>query len=351
MGAQVDKGPTNVSKVQEHLLEHAEDTGAQEEVGVNRQPRAVKYLISSNAAMAQNLFNHQVQGFLYQGDCRTLLASLPPLSVQLIITSPPYNIGKEYEAQQKTLEEYLCLQEEVITECVRVLRPSGSICWEVGNHIVGNGEILPLDITLHSIFAKHRLKLRNRIVWHFEHGLHAQNRLSGRYEVLMWYTKSDDYTFNLDPVRVPQKYPGKRHFKGPHVGELSGNPIGKNPSDVWIFPNVKSNHVEKTEHPCQFPIELVDRMLLATTNPDDVVLDPFAGTSTSLVAALLRERLACGAEIMPAYVEISRRRIEQTVEGTVPFRATGTPIYTPSNDKIAQLPTEFAAVRRQARDK
>ena len=351
MGKQIDQFPQDVPPAQLHVLEHAEDAGIQDEVGVNHQPNAVQYLIGSDTAMAQNLFNHQVQGFLYQGDCRTLLASLPAISVQLIITSPPYNNGKEYEEQQQTLEEYLRLQEEVITECVRVLRPSGSICWEVGNHMVGDGEILPLDIPLHSIFAKHRLKLRNRIVWHFEHGLHAKNRLSGRYEVLMWYTKSDDYTFNLDLVRVPQKYPGKRHFKGPHVGELSGNPLGKNPSDVWIFPNVKSNHVEKTEHPCQFPIELVDRMLLATTNPGDVVLDPFAGTSTSLVAALLRERLACGAEIMPAYVEISRRRIEQTVEGTVPFRATGTPIYTPSNNKLAQLPAEFAAIRSQLSDK
>jgi adenine-specific DNA-methyltransferase len=128
---------------------------------------------------------------------------------------------------------------------VRLLHPRGSICWQVGNH-VDDGEVVPLDIVLYPIFKEHGLKLRNRIVWHFEHGLHCTKRLSGRYETILWFTKSNDYTFNLDPIRVPSKYPGKKHFKGPRAGQLSGNPLGKNPSDVWIFPNVKNNHVEKT---------------------------------------------------------------------------------------------------------
>ena len=123
------------------------------------------------------------------------------------------------------------------------------------------------------------LKLRNRIIWRFNHGLHCKKRFSGRYETILWFTKNDEYVFNLDPVRVPSKYPGKRHFKGPKRGQLSGNPLGKNPSDiwdvvqqdwedeVWDIPNVKANHPEKTEHPCQFPVELVQRCVLALTQP------------------------------------------------------------------------------------
>lgn len=102
----------------------------------------------------------------------------------------------------------------MIGECVRTLHDSGSICWQVGNY-VNNGEIIPLDIALYPIFAGLGLHLRNRSVWHFEHGLHASKRFSGRYEVILWFTKSDRYTFNLDDVRVPQKYPNKKHFKGP----------------------------------------------------------------------------------------------------------------------------------------
>lgn len=146
----------------------------------------------------------------------------------------------------------------------------------MGNY-VDNGEIIPLDILLYPIFSSFKLKLRNRIVWHFGHGLHASKRFSGRYEVILWFTKTDEYVFNLDNVRVPQKLPNKKHFKGPNKGKLSGHPLGKNPSDVWEIPNVKSNHVEKTIHPCQFPVELIERLVLALTDEGDWVFDPFIG--------------------------------------------------------------------------
>jgi adenine-specific DNA-methyltransferase len=282
--------------------------------------------------------------YLHAGDCRDFIEALPDESVQLVITSPPYNIGKKYEKKTR-IEEYLALQADVIEKCARVLSSSGSICWQVGNHMRGRNEILPLDIPIYGIFDSLGFKLRNRIVWHFEHGLHCQNRFSGRYEVLLWFTKSDDYTFNVDEVRVPQKYPGKRYFKGPKVGELSGNPLGKNPSDVWVFPNVKHNHPEKTSHPCQFPVELADRMVLATTRPGDIVMDPFAGVSSTICAALLRGRRGCGAEIIPEYVNISKQRIQQALNSTLPVRPTGKPVYQPRKEKSARLPAEFAEAR------
>lgn len=192
--------------------------------------------------------------------------------MKLIVTSPPYNLGKDYETRS-SLDDYLQSQAEVIRKCVRLLHPQGSICWQVGNY-VERGEIVPLDAVLFPIFRAEGLKLRNRIIWHFGHRLHSTRRLSGRCETINWWTKNEDYTWNLDPIRVPAKYPGKRYYKGPNVGELSGNPKGKNPSDVWEFPNVKSNHPEKTVHPCQFPVELVERLVLSMTDEGDAVFDP-----------------------------------------------------------------------------
>lgn len=249
-------------------------------------------------------------------------------SMKLIVTSPPYNIGKSYE-RRSSLESYLAQQAKTIAECVRLLHPQGSICWQVGNH-VQNGEIYPLDIVLYDLFKSHGLKLRNRIVWHFEHGLHCSKRLSGRYETIMWFTKGDEYTFNLDPIRVPSKYPGKKYFKGPKAGQLSCNPLGKNPGDVWVFPNVKSNHVEKTIHPCQFPVELVERLVLSLTNKKDSVLDPYMGVGSSVIAALKHGRHGHGCDLMSEYVDIAQTRIDQLANGTLKTRPMHKPVYDPS---------------------
>jgi len=263
--------------------------------------------------------------------CADNLAFMRPLadeSMHLIVTSPPYNMGKSYE-HRRALEDYVAQQKEVIAECVRLLHPRGSLCWQVGNHVQG-GEVFPLDIVLYPLFKAQGLKLRNRIIWHFGHGLHCSKRFSGRHETILWFTKTDDYVFNLDAVRIPSKYPGKKHFKGPKRGQLSGHPLGKNPSDVWDIPNVKFNHVEKTIHPCQFPIELVERLVLALTNPGDSVLDPYMGVGSALIAALKHGRAAYGCDIVPQYVEIAQQRIDQLRAGTLRMREMGKPIYDPA---------------------
>ncbi len=255
------------------------------------------------------------------------LSRLPDASVQLVVTSPPYNIGKVYE-KRKPLDQYVEEQSRIIGECVRVLKEGGSICWQVGNH-VQSGEVFPLDIILYSIFKEHGLALRNRIIWSFEHGLHCSKRLSGRHETILWFTKGDDYFFNLDAIRIPAKYPNKKHFKGPNAGKLSGNPLGKNPGDVWNIPNVKSNHVEKTEHPCQFPVELVERLVLALTNPGDIVLDPYAGVASALIAAVKHARRGRGAEINKKYHMIGLERLKSFSNGTLRTRPMGKPVYDP----------------------
>ena len=164
-------------------------------------------------------------------DCLSALKKMESNTFDLILTSPPYNVGKEYETKVG-IEEYLETQEDIIRELVRTLSDKGNLCWQVGNYVY-RGEIFPLDIYYYRIFKQYGLKLRNRIIWHFGHGLHASNRFSGRYETILWFSKTDEYIFNLDNVRIPSKYPGKRHFKGPKKGQLSGNPLGKNPSDIW----------------------------------------------------------------------------------------------------------------------
>ncbi len=281
-------------------------------------------------------FDQAADFVLFEGDCLDLLPQIPDGFVKLVVTSPPYNLGKPYESRLK-MNEYLAQQREVIEECVRVLDERGSICWQVGNY-VDDGEIIPLDIVLYPIFASLRLHLRNRIVWHFGHGLHASKRFSGRYEVILWFTKTDDYTFNLDAVRVPQKYPRKKYFKGPKKGQLSGNPLGKNPSDVWEIPNVKANHVEKTIHPCQFPVELIERLVLSMTDEGDWVLDPFIGVGTTAIAALMHNRRAIGAEIIPEYVEVAKERIRLAEEGKLRIRPMNRPIYDPDVPRASVPP-------------
>jgi adenine-specific DNA-methyltransferase len=247
--------------------------------------------------------------------------------MQLIVTSPPYNIGKTYE-KRSPLEAYVTQQARVIAECVRLLDERGSLCWQVGNH-VQDGEIFPLDMVLYPIFREHGLHMRNRIVWHFGHGLHCTKRLSGRYETIMWFTKGPRYTFRLDPIRVASKYPGKTHFKGPKIGQLSGNPLGKNPSDVWIFPNVKNNHVEKTAHPCQFPVELVERLVLSMTYPGDAVFDPYMGVGSSIIAAIRHGRVGYGCDVVPDYVDIAWRRVRALRAGRLETRPMARPVYDP----------------------
>jgi adenine-specific DNA-methyltransferase len=274
---------------------------------------------------------------LYLGDTLELISQIPDGAAQLIVTSPPYNIGKEYEIKMK-LEDYINLQKKVINKCVRILSDTGSICWEVGNYIE-NGEVFPLDILLYPIFKKNKLQLRNRIIWHFEHGLNPQKRLSGRHETILWFTKSDDYFFNLDPIRVPQKYPGKKYYKGPKKGDYSSNPMGKNPGDVWVIPNVKHNHPEKTIHPCQYPVELIERLVLSLTQEGDLVFDPFIGVGSTAVASIIHNRKSAGADLVNKYIETARERIRLASRNQLPLRPMNKPIYEPpKNSTLTKNP-------------
>ena len=279
---------------------------------------------------------------IIHGDCKKVLNQIDDSSIQLIVTSPPYNIGKEYE-KKYPLDEYINDQREIISICAKKIKDEGSICWQVGNFIKktkNKSEVYPLDIALYDLFKENDLQLRNRIVWHFGHGQHPKNRFSGRHETILWFTKTDDYVFNIDDIRVPQIYPGKKNYKGPRKGEYSGNKKGKNPSDIWNLPNVKANHVEWTEHPCQFPLALVKRLIKGLSHQNDIIFDPYLGSGTSVAAAVQLGRKAIGSELNKKYCEIALKRTQQAIDKDkkLPERGEEPPYVPPKNTKLTTNP-------------
>ena len=299
-----------------------------------------------------NSYSESNKVTLHNGDCLELLKNIPDESVDLVITSPPYCIGKAYEDPHDDIKTFRKQHTDIFKDLYRVVKPGGSICWQVGYHI-SDKCVIPLDYIVYEIFTSlsecldHPLTLRNRIVWTFGHGLNSTTRFSGRHETILWFTKGAQTVFNLDAVRVPQKYPGKRSYRGPNKGELSGNPLGKNPSDIWDIPNVKAKHVEKTTHPCQFPVAIPQRLIRALTLPGALVLDPFMGSGTTGVAALIEGRRFAGAEIKEEYYEISLERLNDAAEGKAKVREDR-PVSEPNpNAAVAKLPDEFRKVREQ----
>lgn len=257
----------------------------------------------SNTSQSNFLVNH-----IFLGNCQDLLCQLPDESVDLIVSSPPYNLGKEYEAKQ-ALDIYLAEQKIILEECTRIIKKTGSLFWQVGA-FADRGMLIPLDIRFFPILESCGLIPRNRIIWARQHGLHARKKFSCRHETILWFTKSDDYIFNLDAIRVPQKYQNKKHYRGDRKGELSCNPDGKNPGDIWMFRNVKHNHEEQTIHPCQFPEDLIARIILSTTQTGDLVLDPYMGSGTVAVVARDYQRDFLGAELDPKYHQVALRRLQ-----------------------------------------
>jgi adenine-specific DNA-methyltransferase len=300
----------------------------------------------------------QLDHRLLCGDASKVLDLIKDRSCRLVISSPPYNIGKPYERDcRRSIDEYFEWLSPIVKKLVRKVTPDGHLCWQVGNY-VKKGQVFPLDYFFYQILSNEGWVLRNRIIWHFNFGLHAKKRFSGRYETLLWFTQSEDYRFQLEPVLVPQLYPGKRHSnsRSEKAGTPSGNPKGKNPSDFWSFdpsvafikdpiwelPNVKANHPEKTTHPCQFPSELVERCVLALTEPGDTVLDPFVGAGTSVIAAAMHGRTGIGIDKDREYIHLAKRRLRMQQRGKLATRPCGRPIRRPKPDeRVATVPQEW----------
>lgn len=268
---------------------------------------------------------------LFNGDSARVLENFEDSSIDLTLTSPPYCIGKAYD-KHTTIDGFREINQPIIEKIYNKTKNGGSICWQVGYH-VNNGEIIPLDFITYDIFKSidPNIKLRNRIMWTFGHGANCTKRFSGRHETILWFTKGDEYFFDLDAIRIKQKYPGKKYYKGQKKGEYSCNPLGKNPGDVWEIPNVKANHVEKTSHPCQFPIALAQRIIRALCPQQGVVLDPFMGSGSTGAAAMIEKRAFTGIELDKNYYNIAKERIYLAQNGELLYRDLNKPIFDPRN--------------------
>ena len=300
--------------------------------------------VHKSASHAVRSLNNDMPTVLFIGDCMELIRRMPDGSVDLTITSPPYCMGKEYE-RSRSVEDFITTHKLILPEIVRITRDGGSICWQVGYHVT-NQSAYPLDYSVFSILSGIKgIALRNRIIWTFGFGMNQTSRFSGQHETILWFTKGTDYFFDLDAVRIPQKYPGKRRYKGPRKGEFSCNPKGKNPGDVWEIPNVKASHVEKLGHPCQFPVGLAERFVRAMCPRQGVVFDPYMGSASTGVAAILNGRRFLGAEVNKKYETMAYTRLLSAYNGTALFRPVDRPIYVASSrDALARRPQHFVEV-------
>jgi len=256
---------------------------------------------------------HRGEAYLiYQGDCVKLMEALPQELCALTITSPPYNIGKEYE-RPRPVSEYLDWCELWIRQIHRFTKRHGAFWLNLGYITLdGRAKAIPIPYLL---WDRVPFYLVQEVVWNYGAGVAAKRSFSPRNEKFLWYVKNpDEYVFNLDAVRDPNvKYPNQKKN-----GKKKCNPLGKNPSDVWQFPKVTSgknrSSKERTPHPAQFPIAVIDRIIKACSNPGDLVLDPFLGSGSLIEAAIRNERVAVGFEVNPKYVQIASHRIESLLK-------------------------------------
>lgn len=249
---------------------------------------------------------------IYRGDCVELMSRLPPQIVDLTVTSPPYNIGKEYE-EVRDLDDYIAWSEKWIGNVHRVTGPAGAFWLNLGYVSVDQrAKAIPLPYLL---WQKIPFFLLQEVVWNYGAGVACKRMFSPRNEKFLWYVKDmDRYTFNLDEVRDPNvKYPNSKKN-----GRIRCNPHGKNPTDVWQIPKVTSGEnrssQERTPHPAQFPAAVIERIILACSEPGDLVLDPFMGSGTVAQVALATGRTVVGFEIEERYVGICRSRIGSFLE-------------------------------------
>jgi adenine-specific DNA-methyltransferase len=255
---------------------------------------------------------HKGDGYLiYQGDCLELLKRLDDAVLPLTVTSPPYNIGKEYESIQE-VDDYLAWCESWIQQLHRTCDSRGAFWLNLGYiSLEGKAKAIPIPYLL---WDRVPFFLLQEVVWNYSAGVASRRTFSPRNEKFLWYVKNaNDYVFDLDAVRDPNvKYPNQRKN-----GKLKCNPLGKNPTDVWQIPKVTSGRnrssKERTPHPAQFPIALIERIVKACSTEGDVVLDPFLGSGSCIEAALRAGRCAIGFELNSDYVDIAAERIEREV--------------------------------------
>lgn len=289
-------------------------------------------------------FLREVLNATQTSDVLAFLDGLPDESVALHLTSPPYGIGKPYGdavlIDRQRFHYYLGWLLQVVSEFSRTLTQGGTIFLQVGTTLTDEGTRYPIDCILFEHMRAMGLTFQDRVVWEVPHGLTPKRRLAERYEVALVFSKGPS-TFNATPVRMPQKEPDKRAFKGPNKGRLSGHPFGAHPTNVWRLRNVGANNHERTGHPAQFPEELARRAIMLYTMPGDLVCDAFMGSGTTAAAAKRAHRSFTGCDLF--YEDLRTARLASVD----PDLASVLPGVT--KESLAVWNAEVRAVTHQAR--
>ncbi|MDR0196628.1 MAG: site-specific DNA-methyltransferase [Oscillospiraceae bacterium] len=235
---------------------------------------------------------------ILQGNCLDLLKNIKSGSVDLIVTDPPYNLSKDYgnDSDKRTRDEYLSFSRQWLTQSKRVLKPTGTIYLFMGVRFISCiYEILEQDLGM---------MFNSWITWTYTQGIGKTRGFSPRHDDILMFTKSKDFVFNLDSVRIPQKY-----------YRSVNNMRGANPGNVWEFSHVHYCQANRQNHPTQKPEALFERMILASTNKGDLVLDPFCGSGTALRVCQQTDRRGIGMEITPEYVQLTQERLSRPFIG------------------------------------
>lgn len=298
----------------------------------------------------------EILGTTTTADVLDYMDALPDNCASLILTSPPYNLGKTYgnctSSDNMRHLYYLGWLWQILSECARTLSDGGTLAIQVGSTRDENETIIPIDSLLIEPARKAGLTFVSRLTWVISHGLTPKKRLAERYETIMVFSKGEQRTFNPGAARTPQKEPGKRAYRGPNKGKLSGHPLGAHPSNVWHIPSIGHRNREKTEHPAQFPEELAMRIINLYTMPGDLVLDPFSGSGTTQACCIRTGRQFSGADIF--YEDVRQKRLAQTFpdlkselrgvsnESLAIWQAEARPTsYTPEETTSRTLPERF----------
>lgn len=235
---------------------------------------------------------------IIEGDAVYKLKELDSSSVNLIVADPPYNLNKNYGNNHdiKEFDEYLKFTREWLKESHRILKPDGTIYVFMGFRFISYlYEILDRELGMY---------FNSWIVWHYTQGIGRRKGFSPRHDDILMFTKNEKYKFNLDAVRVPQKFYRARN-----------NMRGANPGDVWEFSHVHYCNGNRQDHPTQKPEGLIERMILASSDEKDFVVDPFSGSGTTLRVCQQLNRNVIGIEINPDYVNMTYNRLEQPFNG------------------------------------
>jgi site-specific DNA-methyltransferase (adenine-specific) len=250
------------------------------------------------------------------GDCLTILPTLPKESVALAFADPPFNIGYEYDVyhDKRGRADYLAWTERWLGEVSRVLRPDGSVFVAIGDEYAAEMKVRLDEVGL---------TMRNWIIWHYTFGVHCTKKFTRSHAHIFYYVADPKrFTFDADIVRVPSA-------RQTTYADRRANPLGRLPDDTWVLrpqenemffqphedtwyqSRVCGTFKERTGHPCQMPEAVLERIIRVASKPSDLVLDPFAGSGTTLAVAKRLGRRWLGIELSVEYAERARQRLDQ----------------------------------------